>query len=136
MLYSTVLVALLAAIYVYYLTKKRFMLVVILGQLFFLAGLISNHHLLRAAAHTILYFSVIYGTFLARHIYVLGYILATAVFTLLTRVFLKKCAFRLAPAPPSCTFPPKWLPLPPINLSLVLVSSILMARIYSRVYIK
>ena len=136
MLYSTVLVALLAAIYVYYLTKKRFMLVVILGQLFFLTGLISNHHLLREIAHMILMFAVIYGTFLARHIYVLGYIFATTVFTLLTRVFLKKCAFRLVPTPLSRVFPPKWLLLPPINLSLVLVAGILMARIYSRVYIK
>ena len=136
MLYSTVLVALIVAIYVYYLTKKRFMLVVILGQILFLAGLISNHPLLRETAHVVLYLSVIYGTFLARHIYILGYILATVIFTLLTRVFLKKCAFRLVPTPSSCVFPPKWLPLPPLNLSLVILSGILMARIYSRVYIK
>jgi len=136
MLYGTVLVALLAAIYVYYLTKKRFMLVVILGQLFFLVGLTINHHLLRESAHVMMYLSIIYGTFIARHLYVLGYILATVIFTLLTRVCLKKCAFRLANTPTSCVFPPKWLPTPPLNLSLVIVSSILMARIYSRVYIK
>ena len=136
MLYSTVLVALLAAIYVYYLTKKRFMLVVILGQMLFLVGLIINHHLLREIAHMILYLSIIYGTFLAGHIYVLGYIFATAIFTLLTRVLLKKCAFRLVPTPSSSIFPPKWLPTPPLNLSLVIVSSILMARIYYHVYIK
>ena len=63
MLYSTVLVALLAAIYVYYLTKKRFMLVVILGQLFCYFEpeiLLKQEHTLKSRQHALKVGSILF----------------------------------------------------------------------------
>ena len=129
MLYGTVLVALLLAIYVYYITMKKIMLVIILGQLFFLVGLAIDQPFLRETAHVIMWVSVLYGIFGAQNVYILGYMFVTIVFILLTRKLLKKCAFRLIPTPSYWIFPPKWLPIPPIYPSLVLSAGILMTRI-------
>ena len=132
MLYITVLVALIVAIYIYHCTKKTFMLFIIAAQVLFFIGLLTDRPALRESAHFALYLSILYGIFFARHIFILGYILTTVVFTLLTRIYLKKCAFRLMDhaRPPSCAFPPDWLPLPPLNISLTIVTGILVARIF------
>ena len=133
MLYITVLVALIVAIYIYHCTKKTFMLFIIAAQVLFFSGLLTDRAALRESAHFALYLSILYGIFFARHIFILGYILTTVVFTLLTRIYLKKCAFRLMDhaRPPSCAFPPDWLPPPPpLNISLTIVTGILVARVF------
>ncbi|ANS04329.1 hypothetical protein [uncultured Mediterranean phage] len=136
-LYITVLLALSVTIFLINKVESFFLYFILLGQILFLIGLYLGNDQLKSRSHVVLYITLVYGTILSRNVWVMLYLLITLIFTLVSRLYYGKCAFRLTDKNgvlPDCAFTTgSWHP--PINPSLAAMIVFLAGRLYRHIYI-
>ena len=136
-LYITVLLALSVTIFLINKVESPFLYFILFGQILFLIGLYFDSDPIKSQAHRVLYITLVFGTMLSENVLVMLYLLITLIFTLVSRLYYGKCAFRLTDkngVPPDCAFTTgSWHP--PINPSLAAMIVFLAGRLYRHIYI-